>query len=145
VAIDGNRFSEGRIAIRRDKKLGYIDLEGKIAVEPRYDQGGEFSEGMAAVQSEGHWVFISKSGEIMAEFPAGVAFAYPLSEGLSLVTADTDGGGRKMGYVDRNGKWAIKPAYDDAEPFKNGLALVGLWRGEQVMYINPAGNVVWRK
>jgi hypothetical protein len=122
LVLDGIRFSEGLIAIRQDRKLGYMDLDGNIAIEPRYDQGGEFAEGLAAVQLEGHWMFIDKSGAVTAEFPAGVAFAEPLSDGLSLVSADRDQSGRKFGYVDRNGHWAIKPSWDDAQPFHEGLA-----------------------
>jgi len=143
LVLDGIRFSEGLIAIRQDRKLGYMDLDGNIAVEPRYDQGSEFAEGLAAVQLEGHWMFIDKTGAVTAEFPAGVAFAEPLSDGLSLVSADRDQSGRKFGYVDRNGHWAIKPAWDDAEPFHEGLAYVGLWKGEKTAYIDHKGRSIW--
>ena len=37
----------------QERKLGYMDLDGNIAIEPRYDRGGEFAEGLAAVQLEG--------------------------------------------------------------------------------------------
>jgi hypothetical protein len=46
LILDGIRFSEGLIAIRQDRRLGYMDLDGNIAIEPRYDQGGEFAEGL---------------------------------------------------------------------------------------------------
>jgi hypothetical protein len=143
VVLDGIRYSEGLIAIRQDRKLGYMDLDGNIAVEPRYDQGGAFAEGLAAVQLEGHWMFIDKTGALAAEFPAGIAFAEPLSDGLSLVSADRDQSGRKFGYVDRTGHWVIKPAWDDAEPFHEGLAYVGIWKGEQAAYIDHKGKSIW--
>lgn len=143
LAFEGTAFSEGLIAIRKDRKLGYLDRDGVLAIEPRFDQGGAFAEGLAPVQVEGHWMFINKEGVVTAELPAGVAFAYPLSNGLSLVTADRDGPGRKMGYVDRNGKWVIKPAWDDASPFQDGLARVGLYQGGRMAYIDSAGKVVW--
>jgi WG repeat protein len=53
LVLDGIRYSEGLIAVRQDRKLGYMDLEGNVAIEPRYDEGGEFSEGLAAVQRGG--------------------------------------------------------------------------------------------
>jgi hypothetical protein len=143
IVLDGIRFSDGMIAIRQDRKLGYMDLDGGIAVEPRFDQGGAFSEGLAAVESEGHWSFIDKTGTVTAEFPGGIAFAEPLSDGLSLVSADRDQPDRKLGYVDRNGHWAIKPAWDDAEPFRDGLAYVGIWKGEKAAYIDHKGKTVW--
>jgi hypothetical protein len=143
LVLDGIRFSDGMIAIRQDRKLGYMDLDGNIAIEPRYDQGGAFAEGLAAVQSEGHWSFIDKSGAVAAEFPAGIAFAEPLSDGLSLVSADRDQPGRKVGYVDRTGHWAIKPSWDDAEPFHEGLAYVGIWKDAKVAYIDHRGKLIW--
>jgi hypothetical protein len=141
--LDGIRYSEGLIAIRQDRKLGYMDLDGNIAIEPRYDQGGAFAEGLAAVQSEGHWSFIDKTGAVTAEFPGGIAFAEPLSDGLSLVSADRDQPGRKFGYVDKTGHWAIKPAWDDAQPFHDGLAYVGIWKGERSAYIDHKGKIIW--
>ena len=143
LVLDGIRFSEGLIAVRQDRKLGYMDLEGNIAIEPHYDQGGEFSEGLAAVQLEGHWMFIDKAGAVTAEFPAGIAFAEPLSDGLSLVSADRDQSGRKFGYVDRNGQWAIKPSWDDAQPFHEGLAYVGTWKDGRAAYIDHQGRSIW--
>jgi WG containing repeat len=141
--LEGIRFSEGLIAVRRDRKLGYMDLEGNVAIEPRYDQGGEFAEGLAAVQLEGHWMFIDKSGAATSEFPAGVAFAERLSDGLSLVSVDRDQPGRKFGYVDRKGQWAIKPIWDDAEPFHEGLAYVGNWKDGKAAYIDHKGRAIW--
>ena len=143
VVLDAIRFSEGLIAIRRDRKLGYMNLDGNIAVAPQYDQGGAFAEGLAPVQSEGHWMFIDKTGAVAAEFPGGIAFAEPLSDGLSLVSADRDQPERKFGYVDRDGHWAIKPAWDDAEPFHDGLAYVGIWKGEKTAYIDHKGKIIW--
>ena len=143
LVLDGIRFTEGLIAVRQDRKLGYMDLDANITVEPRYDQGGAFAEGLAAVQLDGHWMFIDKSGAVTAEFPAGVAFAEPLSDGLSLVSADRDQSGRKFGYVDRNGHWAIKPSWDDAEPFHDGLAYVGIWKDGKAAYIDHKGRSMW--
>jgi hypothetical protein len=143
LVLEGIRFSEGLIAVRQDRKLGYMDLDGKIAIEPQYDQGGAFAEGLAAVQLEGHWSFIDKSGAVIAEFPGGIAFAEPLSDGLSLVSSDRDQPGRKFGYVDRNGHWAIKPIWDDAEPFHDGLAYVGAWKSEKAAYIDHRGKMIW--
>lgn len=142
VALEGIRFSDGLIAIRRDRKLGYMDLDGNIAIEPRFDQGGEFSEGLAAVQLEGHWVFIDKSGATKAQLPPDVIFAEPLSDGLSLATSAAQPD-RKFGYVDKDGKWAVKPAWDDANPFHDGLAYVGIWRNGIVAYIDRKGKRIW--
>ena len=142
VALEGIRFSDGLIAIRRDRKLGYMDVDGNIAIEPRFDQGGEFSEGLAPVQIEGHWVFIDKSGATKAELPPDVIFAEPLSDGLSLATSAAQPD-RKFGYIDKKGQWAVKPVWDDANPFHDGLAYVGIWRNGIVAYIDHKGKHIW--
>ncbi len=142
VALEGIRFSDGLIAIRRDRKLGFMDLDGNIAIEPKFDQGGEFSEELAAVQFEGRWIFIDKSGATKAQLPQDVIFAEPLSDGLALATSAAQPD-RKFGYVDKNGQWAVKPVWDDANPFHDGLAYVGIWRGGIVAYIDHRGKRVW--
>jgi hypothetical protein len=143
LVLDGIRYSEGLIAVRRDRKLGYMDLDGHVAIEPQYDQGGEFAEGLAPVQLDGHWILIDKSGAVAAQFPAGIVFAEPLSNGLSLVTAEVDQRGRKLGYLDRKGQWAVKPTWDEANSFHDGLAYVGIWKGEKAAYIDPKGRSIW--
>ena len=55
----------------------------------------------------------------------------PYSEGLAAVLTGSagDAAGR-WGYLDKQGRMAIAPAYDEAEPFQNGLAAVnkdGRW------------------
>ena len=142
VALEGIQFSDGLIAIRRDRKLGYMDLDGNIAIEPRYDQGGEFSEGLAAVQLEGRWIFIDKTGATKAQLPQDVIFAEPLSDGLSVATSSAQPD-RKFGYVDKNGQWAVRPAWDDANPFHDGLAYVGIWKNGIVAYIDHKGKRIW--
>ena len=143
VGLEGIRFSEGLIAIRRDRKLGYMDLDGNIVIEPRFDQGGEFSEGLAAVQLDGRWMFIDKSGATATQLPRDVIFAEPLSDGLSLASSSAQPD-RKFGYVDKNGQWAVKPEWDDANPFHDGLAYVGIWRNGIVAYVDHKGKRVWQ-
>ena len=142
VTLDGIRFSDGMIAIRRDRKVGYMDTDGNIAIEPRFDQGGAFSEGLAAVESGGRWMFVDKSGTATAHLPEDVIFVEPISDGLALVTAGPESS-RKFGYVDRNGQWAVKPVWEDANPFHDGLAYVGIWKNGMVAYIDHKGKRVW--
>jgi WG containing repeat len=144
VSLDGTHYSDGMIAVRGNGKLGYMDLDGRIAIEPRYDAGGAFGEGLAPVQLNGRWLFIDKSGLTVAKLPEEITFAEPLSDGLSLVTAETGQATRKFGYVDKEGKWAVKPTWDEAQPFRDGLAYVGIWKGEIAVYINHKGRRVWQ-
>ena len=143
VALDGIGFSDGLIAIRHDGKLGYMGVDGNIVLEPQYNQGGAFAEGIAAIELDGRWMFIDKSGRVVAQLPSEVVFAESMSDGLSLVTAKTGPSTRKFGYVGKNGQWAVKPMWDDANPFHDGLAYVGIWRDEVVAYIDQRGKRIW--
>jgi hypothetical protein len=49
----------------------------------------------------------------------------------------------KWGYINRQGKIAIKPQFDDAEDFFNGLAEVKI--GERWTFINESGKTVFAR
>ena len=44
---------------------------------------------------------------------------------------------------DGNGKWAILPIWDDAQPFHEGLAYVGTWKAGKTAYIDHKGRIIW--
>ncbi|MCU0231682.1 MAG: WG repeat-containing protein, partial [Acidobacteria bacterium] len=48
----------------------------------------------------------------------------------------------RYGFVDKNGKIAINPQFDEAKPFENGLAHVKLGRG-QWGYVDKTGKFIW--
>lgn len=62
---------------------------------------------------------------------------YPFSEGLAAVMKDYNG---KYGYIDKTDKFVIKPIFDDAQNFKNGLALISI--NNKQAYINKTGKFV---
>jgi hypothetical protein len=80
-------------------KWGYIDPEGKVVIEPQYDEAGSFSEGVARVgiyDKDYKWGFIDRVGKF------------------------------KWGFIDKAGNWALKPVYDSpVEDFRGGRASVG--------------------
>jgi hypothetical protein len=109
------KFSEGLAAVLVGKKVGFIDLEGKTVIEPQFDADGGCPGAMGRVGS--------------SRFVDGVA----------PVQVE-----RKWGFIDRAGKWVIKPAYDCAEPFSEGLAVVGIREGMGWLfgYIDKTGAAV---
>jgi WG containing repeat len=48
--------------------------------------------------------------------------------------------GGKFGYIDKQGKLVIKPAFDDARKFRDGLAPVNV--GDKWGYIDKSGKTV---
>ena len=70
---------------------------------------------------------------------------FPLPEGYTVVSYscgmilfEKDG---KYGFMNYNGEWVVQPVYSYAEPYFEGLAVIGLENGKKAM-IDTAGNTV---
>ena len=85
---------------------GFMDLNGKIAIKPKFTQATGFSNGLAAVAAT------EAQGK-----PKG---------GLIAIEGAQPRGRAKWGYIDRKGDWAIKPQFLAAGSFSDGLAFVGM-------------------
>ncbi|HWE35696.1 MAG TPA: WG repeat-containing protein [Isosphaeraceae bacterium] len=110
-------FSGGLVAYRAIDKYGFLDRRGKVIVEPRYDNVGQFSEGLAAVNL----------GAVSHGFPR----------------PDLKEGG-KWGFIDTTGKLVIPIRFDSVEyhGFSDGLARVTV--GDERYDIDKAGKVAIR-
>jgi hypothetical protein len=64
-------------------KYGYINTKGDVVIEPKYDNAGDFAEGLAPVLSNRKWGFINTKGEYVIK--AAYQGAGPFSEGLACV------------------------------------------------------------
>jgi hypothetical protein len=102
-------------------KQGFINRDGKIAIEPKFEAAYPFSDGLAAVQQQGLWGFIDTTGRMVIE-PRFIMVDF-FSGGLASVREKRyiD----PWGYIDKTGKVVIKPQFDCAERFHNGIARVG--------------------
>ena len=148
---DAFSFSEGRAMVGVPNRLysiqynwGFIDKQGRWIVPARYDSVSPFSEGLAAILFGDKVGFVDLQGEVVIkpqfdpdggcpDKPGRVGFSR-FSEGLAAVQVNG-----KWGFIDRTGKWVIKPSYACAQPFSQGLAVIGvreqgLWR---FGYIEP--------
>lgn len=114
-------FYDGRALVRDDSgKWGYIDTTGKWAIEPRFVEArdysgipaGEFSDGLAWFQvvEMSERSVVDQDGEFVRDAENKVVKeSYPRLE---------------MGYIDRAGNVVIKPRYQMANDFGEGLAAV---------------------
>ncbi len=163
-------FNEGRGRVQKDGLWGFLDGKGRLVIPLRYEDAGDFGEGAAPVSSAGTWGFIDKNGAPLfqarfteaEEFRDGWArinrdgldnfvnrngrlmFEDPrflqvqgFSEGLACVLSMENG---KHGYIDTKGKLAVRPAYDLAFVFHEGLA--GVSRSGRYGFIDKTGTEV---
>lgn len=141
--------------VRIDGMWGYADPDGKILVNPVFDNAYDFADGMAPVCIDGRWGYIDENREIAIR-PAFDG-AMPFSEGLASVRIGdrwtiVDRRGVPVsenaifesapaefhysraivhinghfGYINRSGEQCIPAIYESAQDFSCGLALVGI-------------------
>lgn len=132
-------FSEGIAAVQVDDKWGFINKSGKFVINPEYSSVESFSEGFAFVSTiywesfRRHVNLIDKSGNFLeVDYLPNGSF----SDGLAAVKLEDN-----YGFIDKRGEIVVKPIYDSAENFKNGLAKVSI-KGENVI-INKIGDIIW--
>ncbi|WP_233601163.1 MULTISPECIES: WG repeat-containing protein [Micromonospora] len=102
---------------------GYADADGNLVVEHRYAEVQPFREGLAWVRrpEASRWALIDTTGAALIEANNGYRAVGSFSEGLAWVSMD--GKGRWMA-VDPTNIVKIPPGYEDARPFRGGLAAV---------------------
>lgn len=163
-------FHDGLLRWKETFYWGYRDASGAWAIEPKFDDALDFENGRARVELEGKWITIDTRGRPLEPAP-GPQPAGPPSEGLTrAVDGDRTGyllpggkpafpfrkydaafdfsGGRarikldgRFGYLDRDGRLAIRNEFSSAADFKNGLAAVLTAQGPA--YIDTSGKIVW--
>jgi hypothetical protein len=106
------------LAVIVHDKWGFMNLDGKMLIEPKFIAVFPFSEGLAAVKdNQGMWGYINKDGTyaVKPQFTA----ATPFSEGMAVVKQDG-----KFGAIDHTGKFFIKPTFAAMSEFFGGYAAV---------------------
>jgi hypothetical protein len=145
-------FSEGLAGVEINDKFGYINKIGKFVIPPRFLWGHAFSEGLAIavirrLDQEGRitykkFGYIDRSGNMVIQ-PQGVEsekWLSNFSEGLACMMQEDKSGYMKFGFIDKAGQQVIPPQYDDAFPFREGLAAVTV--AGKFGYIDKSGKMV---
>ncbi|MFK7935714.1 MAG: WG repeat-containing protein [Saprospiraceae bacterium] len=148
------------------KTLQFIDRKGQVifkienAPTKNYQNVRTgFSNGLLKLtgkenpnSKEHRYGYLDKQGnlQIPFKFPFKTAKVKPFSEGLASVyiidnQSNSGNSAKKYGYINQTGNWAIFPTFKYADPFENGVAMVGEAAGVFTRYflINPKGNLVF--
>lgn len=144
---------------------GFIDTSGHVAILPRLDEVGQFSEGKVAANKGGLWGYLDKEGKVVIPFEYKSAYAfhdnrarvqdfnnhecYIDHKGHRLESKDWEAAGdfseglarirtgNTYGYMDTAGTVVIKPVYSRAGNFKDGLAKIE-FQGKKVYWMLKA-------
>ena len=118
LGFDVEGFKNGLAMIKLGEKWGYLDTQGKLAIEAKYDDANDYNDGYAAVKKGGSFFVLDIRG---TEYPvdgAGIVDIKDFSEGMApFRSAD-----KKFGFIGVDGKVAIPAQYESVGYFKDGLA-----------------------
>lgn len=149
-------FHEGKCKISINWKWGFIDTTGKIIVQPRYRNVGNFSDQLAWVQngSSGNFGYINESGVEVIPATRDYAKVYPFSEGLAAIETEVmvewDLGTLQLliGFINKKGELVIPfqfqsgiNYFENEYKFKNDRLKVTLKDGKEVI-INRKGEII---
>lgn len=140
-----------------NKKWGYVNTQGAIAIKPQFDSCSNFFDGLAIASVGKHrqaaveletFGFIDKTGKFV--IPPVFDQVEEFSEGLAAVKFKG-----KWGFINRQGQFVVKPTYPRAFEFHDGLAGVAVLGEEganrreaidgagcKLAFINRAGKIV---
>jgi hypothetical protein len=125
-------FSEGKAAVVLNGKWGFIDKSGQEVIPCMYDYVLSFSNGKACVNSGGKWM--------MQEDYSYSAYNDDKYHLYNMYYVYHVCFGGRWGFIDEQGNEAIPVKYDWVEPFRDGLAAVGL--DGKSGYIDMSGQEV---
>jgi hypothetical protein len=130
-------FDENLILVLSGNRWGVMERSGKELVPPTYDHIQWFSEGLATVEKDEMTGYINEAGKLV--IPLKFTSHYDsrrrsFSEGFCKVAKRS----YYYGFIDKSGNEVIPFKYWDAEPFKEGFALVKT--KNDYIFINKKGK-----
>lgn len=119
--------------------IGYKDFaSGKVVIEPRFKDAGDFSNGLAYVQIMKKYGFINVKGDLVIK-PQFID-AKDFSQKLAGVKKEVAKGKSLWGFINKKGKEKIPFEFNDTRNFSQGLCAVqkdGKWG-----FINKKGELI---
>ncbi|MDB5257857.1 MAG: repeat-containing protein [Chitinophagaceae bacterium] len=169
---DLSGFNSGLAPVKIGEKWGYMNAQGKLAIQAKYDKVSDFNEGYATAISGGkHLVLDTKGTEIpvpaevveLKEFSGKYApfraadkkFGFVGTDGKVAVPAQYESVGyfsgglawakdaeRKLGYINSKGEWVIKPQFTGGKEFDSESGFARIKEGEQWAYVSKTGEIL---
>ena len=124
---------------QKSGKWGFIDKTGKVIIEHKYNEIGDFSDGLVRVKLNGRWRYVDKNDTLVLTVPYNNVGDF--SEGLAKFID----GRNKSGFIDKLGQVIIQPIFDSNSSsmnlsFNNGIAPIQ--KNGQWGYIDKTGTMI---
>lgn len=131
------------IFVRQDLSFGKLELQENISLSS-FDKNAKyphplmspsmFRGGLAPIAVDNKFGFINTAGDFV--IPPRYDFAFPFEGERALILESGS-----YGFIDRNGRTAVKPVFKTAHNYSNGLAVVQE-DSKKWGYINKDGHYV---
>lgn len=134
-------FSDGAALVRdRVTSLyGFIDAQGNILGEIKWENAQPHSHGLAAVEYGNLWGFVNAKGEVVVQ-PQYVEVEDFIDDQTWAITEDIKGN-KKFHAINTQGKTLFSASYDEVGHFSEGYAVVE--KGDDRYIINKNGKKVF--
>lgn len=101
-------------------KMGYINKNGKVLIEPEYSAAWRFNNGRGLVKTKNNQnLIIDKNGKVIKKLK--YEEVSPDEKNKTFLFTDDR---NLFGYLDENGDILIEPSFINAFHFKDGMAIV---------------------
>lgn len=143
----GYNFYDGLAMFNRkgEKGIGFVNKKGEVVIEPddRFESVDNFNHGLARFFTKKETGFINKKGQIVFKVNKNVLLG-EISEGMiPFQIRDNNLSSNNFGYMNLKGDIVIKPQFQQAESFSNGVARVVLKNSITYRYINKKGELIY--
>ena len=124
--------------IKLNGKCGYLNDEGELVIEPRFDAAYDFTEGLALVSIDNMQGVIDAQGRMLVGPKFTGSLVTGFRQGLATVAYEY-----KWGVIDRKGNWVVEPKYEYViGPFDDrGLARMLVNYGKSAVVFNKRGEI----
>ena len=109
--INGKKYFD----VEKEKKSGWMGLDGDFLGNQLYDSIHGFSDGLAAVNKDGLWGFIDEEGKFVIEPQFDEVLDF--KNGIAVVNISNH-----YGLIDKTGNWVSEPKFDQIKEFSEGMA-----------------------
>jgi hypothetical protein len=128
-------FHDGLARIFKDRKWGYLNTSGKVAIPIKYDNASIFSGGFAVAKIDGKIVILDKQYREHPVTDVTIDEIRLFTEDLAPFVSVNN----LMGFVDYNGKIVIQPKFMSVGYFSADLAWVRKI-DEMIGYVDKKGE-----
>lgn len=115
-------------------KWGFIDKNGNILIDTKYDFAEEFSEGLAAVKIGDKWGFINTGGELVIDAKYDGADSFEDNTAAVKISG-------KWGLIDKNGNIKVPAQFDYIQCTSHGYRLA-IQNDSSEFLVNEKGDKI---